>query len=505
MRTIIFVLACLLFAVVCQGRTVTVDDDGPADFNTIQAAIDDANDGDVVEIQPGTYTGAGNRDVNFAGKAIAVRSTDPNDPNVVAATVIDCQASYSNMHRAFYFGSGEGPNSILEGLTITDGWGQKGGGILCEASGPTIRNCTFYANYCDPLHGGGIAIVAGSSPVITDCVFDRNWGITRGGGMACVNSSALVQGCVFVGNIQEICCGCGGGMYLENAQATIKNCLFVGNTSTWLPGGAIAIWYGSAPVVSIINCTFVGNLAGSYGGAIYGGSGGQHILTNCIFWANKAEVNRGDHIYAMDGIISYCDIEGGWDGPGVVNSSLVDGGGNIDADPCFAELGYWTDPYNTPDLWQDDVWVAGDYHLQSGAGRWDPNSESWVLDDVTSPCIDKGDPNSPVGAEPDPNGGRINMGAYGGTAQASKSPTCWDASACAGQPYGDATCDGAINLADLFALKIYWAQVAPWVDPECCADFSRDGKVSLADIFELKAGFGTSGYSPSIGNQLCPP
>jgi L-ascorbate metabolism protein UlaG (beta-lactamase superfamily) len=68
------------------------------------------------------------------------------------------------------------------------------------------------------------------------------------------------------------------------------------------------------------------------------------------------------------------------------------------------------------------VWIDGDYHLKSEAGRWDPVSESWIVDDVTSPCIDAGDPNSPVGDEPEPNGGIINMGAYGGTAEASKSP-----------------------------------------------------------------------------------
>jgi hypothetical protein len=55
--------------------------------------------------------------------------------------------------------------------------------------------------------------------------------------------------------------------------------------------------------------------------------------------------------------------------------------------------------------------------LKSQAGRWDPNSESWVVDDVTSPCIDAGDPNSPVAEEREPNGGRINMGACGGTAK----------------------------------------------------------------------------------------
>jgi len=86
----------------------------------------------------------------------------------------------------------------------------------------------------------------------------------------------------------------------------------------------------------------------------------------------------------------------------------------------FAKLGYW-DPNGTPEDADDDFWVDGDYHLKSQAGRWDPNSQSWILDDVTSPCIDSGDPNIPIGNELFPNGGIINMGAYGGTAEASKS------------------------------------------------------------------------------------
>jgi len=114
--------------------------------------------------------------------------------------------------------------------------------------------------------------------------------------------------------------------------------------------------------------------------------------------------------------VRYSNIAGGWPGEG-----------NIDADPCFVDPGYW-DANGTPDDPNDDFFVAGDYHLRSQAGRWDPNSQSWVQDDVTSPCIDAGDPNSPIGYEPFANGGRINMGAYGGTLEASKSyfgePVC---------------------------------------------------------------------------------
>jgi hypothetical protein len=84
-------------------------------------------------------------------------------------------------------------------------------------------------------------------------------------------------------------------------------------------------------------------------------------------------------------------------------ASALGGIGDIGANPLFA------DPEND------------DFYLKSQAGRYYPESGNWVIDDVTSPCIDAGDLNSPVGDEPEPNGGRINMGAYGGTAEASKS------------------------------------------------------------------------------------
>jgi len=110
-------------------------------------------------------------------------------------------------------------------------------------------------------------------------------------------------------------------------------------------------------------------------------------------------------------IVNYCCVQN-WD-------ESLGGEGNINIDPCFVGIGYWTQPTSR----YPSVWIDGDYHLKSEAGRWDTVSESWVIDDVTSPCIDVGDPNTPVGDEPEPNGGRINMGAYGGTAEASKSYT----------------------------------------------------------------------------------
>jgi hypothetical protein len=91
------------------------------------------------------------------------------------------------------------------------------------------------------------------------------------------------------------------------------------------------------------------------------------------------------------------------------------------------------------------------------------------------------------------------------TSWTGSSPTCWDPTECAGQPSGDATCDGFVNLADLFALKADFGKSAPWTANECCADFTQDGSINLGDLFALKAGFGTSGYNPSTANQNCPP
>ncbi|MHC4528722.1 MAG: DUF7901 domain-containing protein, partial [Planctomycetota bacterium] len=82
--------------------------------------------------------------------------------------------------------------------------------------------------------------------------------------------------------------------------------------------------------------------------------------------------------------------------------------------------------------------------------------------------------------------------------------TCWDICQCPCQPQGDCTCDGLVNLADLFCLKAHFGKSAPWTDPECCADYTHDGSINLADLFALKAGFGTICPLPSTGNQTCP-
>ena len=123
----------------------------------------------------------------------------------------------------------------------------------------------------------------------------------------------------------------------------------------------------------------------------------------------------------------------------------------------------------------DDFWVEGDYHLSSQAGRWDAVSKSWAYDTHTSPCIDAGNPG---GALSDETGAllnrRINMGAYGGTIEASRTSIGWSLSA-------DLTNDGIVDARD-YALQ---TKDGPWISGERPGDLDRDGDVDMDDVAKL--------------------
>jgi len=209
MKVLIAVLAVLAGVAVSHARIITVDDDGAADFSTIQAAIDDANDGDTVEIQAGTYTGEGNRDIDFLGKAITVRSTDPDDWAVVRATVIDCESQ----GRGFHFHSGEDANSVLAGLTITKGSNPMGGAMYIDDCSPLISNCIITDNLAptggsEVGDGGGLVSELGS-PTIRNCIFTGNSTTGSGGAIFFYKGAPTIQSCMITENS-----GGGGGNLL---------------------------------------------------------------------------------------------------------------------------------------------------------------------------------------------------------------------------------------------------------------------------------------------------
>jgi len=418
-------LLTMLCAVVVAG-TIYVDDDGLADFDNIQAAIDDSNDGDIIVVQPGIYTGDGNRDIEFKGKAITVRSE-----NGAETCIIDCQGTPEESHRGFRFNGHEDANSVLQGFTVTNGYA-AGGGIRCYVASPLITDCIITAN-SSYENGGGIAC-EGSGPTIVCCRISNNNSALFGGGISVIphtNIYPLVTliNCTITGNNS----GYGGGVYCHTSSVNLLNCTVSGNrASDW--GGGFLFWRGLGG--NINNSILYGNMAPS----------GNDLCTR------YSPGHAGCPWHPLHNI-SHSVV--GDDPNAIVNLGCPDliSGQWIQVDPLFADPGYW-DPNGTPDEPNDDFWVDGDYHLKSQAGRWDPNSQSWVQDDVTSPCIDAGDMSSPIGLEPFPNGGIINMGAYGGTAEASKSylgePVCETIVA------GDINGDCKVDFKDFELMASHW-------------------------------------------------
>jgi len=169
-----------------EGRILNV----PAAYPTIQAGINSAVDGDTVLAAAGTYTGAGNVNLNFLGKAIVVISASGADN-----TIINCQ----NRARGALFVSGEGNETIFEGFRVINGLtgiDAYGGGALCWESSPVIRNNQFIT--CQAYYGGGIGVIGGN-PIIENNLFEGNIG-DRGGGIIIAGGGATITSNSFIDN-----------------------------------------------------------------------------------------------------------------------------------------------------------------------------------------------------------------------------------------------------------------------------------------------------------------
>ena len=409
------------------GRTLHV----PDDYAQIQAAIDAANEGDVVLVQPGTYV----ETLDFLGKGITVTGTAPEDSAVVASTVVDAPSTEHDPLSVVTFRSGEDSTSVLAGLTLTGGDGTKkggsgnstvGGGVYCEGSDPKLSHCLIVENrvhgardwgrggglYCESAsptlvsctitgnsasHSAGGVCCNKASPALTNCTISGNSAPGHGGGLWCYSSpsSPTLTNCTITGNSTS---GQGGGLCCYPwTSATLTNCTISGNSAQF--GGGFCCHY-PATSVALTNCTITGNSAyvgggvrcsntaspkltnctitGNWAERPYGGGGvycdvyASPTLTNCILRANTPGELGGP----ASPIVTYSDIDGGWEGEG-----------NIDANPkfrTFRGFDYILAPHS-PCI------DAGDPAILDGISDWHPRWPNWY-----------------------PNGSRSDMGAYGG-------------------------------------------------------------------------------------------
>ncbi len=192
-------------------------------YDYISQAVQDANEGDTLVAAPGTYR----ETVTFGGKNVILRSEDPNDPAVVAATII------AGSTQAVVFSAGEDANCLLAGFTIT----KATQGIYCGAASPTILNCRIARNT-----EAGVKIRESGNPTLANCIIEGNWGpgfdMTAGkGGRFIKYNYATITHCVIVGNVYEgvregkpvivnsiLYFNGGGGAQIAAGEPTVRYC-----------------------------------------------------------------------------------------------------------------------------------------------------------------------------------------------------------------------------------------------------------------------------------------
>lgn len=341
----------------------------PADFATIQAGVDGSGEGDTILIWPGTYRE--NVVVDEHSSVLASLFLTTGDFSYIPNTVIDGDSAGSVIAFAIWYDS----ISAAIGLTLTNGGGMyAGGGVYAQAS-PTISDNIIASNSAS--RGGGIFSYGDIK--IKNNIIRNNHATVAGGGITSYWGYITAEDNLIVDNSSEIY---GGGIHIEsNWGAIIKNNIIAANRSPYIGGGIV--FYANDVGGEVTGNLIIDNQSAQ--GASIELSFGTYNLTNnticnnhgspfglvfvefCeatfnnnILWNNAAREVLVDS--GATASITYSDIQGGYDGEG-----------NIDDYPMLVDS------------------ANGNYHLLAG-----------------SPCIDTGDPDSPV----DPDSSRADMGAY---------------------------------------------------------------------------------------------
>ncbi len=304
---------------------IVVYPDGTGLYPTIQKAIDAVLPGGTVLLADGVFSGPGNIDLDFGGKHLTLKSVS-EDPSTC---IIDCSDPPRGREaRGLRFVSGEGPDAVVEYISVLNGWTEGGPGIRISNSSPTIRHCVFDNGYC--IDGGGILINKGS-PEIVGCTF-LNGDAGYGGGILSRLASPSIRHCRFESNQAGVA---GGAIYMVGCpDALIEHCVFYDNTAK---DGA-GIFLGNSPL-QITSCTFAENEAANGSGIFVEGEGPE-------IWTSLIVFGQGDALYCVPNgralpELVCCDLFGntGGDWTGCIADQWgVDG--NFSDDPQFCgELG----------------------------------------------------------------------------------------------------------------------------------------------------------------------
>ncbi|MCH7793047.1 MAG: right-handed parallel beta-helix repeat-containing protein, partial [Planctomycetes bacterium] len=342
-KTVAVLFACALSTAVARAQTTYFVDGSCGDDawtasspiceapngpkRTIQAGIDASVTGDTVIVADGVYTGFGNRDLDFGGRDIHLRSESLNP----ALCIIDCQGTANDPHRGFYFHSGETTAAIVEGFTITNGYanfndpgrGIVGGGVFCEDSSPTFRKCAIVNNTAQNSGGGvwGHVPPTPGTPVLLECVVRGNQAIGgEGGGINCPLGATLIDCEIIDNNAQS-----DGGALV--GLATVSGCTISGNTSNGfaagirIAGGTLSdCWIfdnhatrkGQGGGINASNCVIENSvIEGNSGGLVGGGidAGRNVTVVNCTIRGNSAVAGGGIHVLGQNVLIKDCLIE----------------------------------------------------------------------------------------------------------------------------------------------------------------------------------------------------
>ncbi len=358
--TALAVFTAAMMASAAEAAIINVPS-GPAP--TIQAAINIAINGDEILVAPGTYFQV----LNLNGKTLTLRSVEGPQTTIIDALNLD--------DPVIKITSGEGAATLIEGFTLRNGVAndaapnERGGGIYCNLTSPTISNCifsqnnavaggAFYANGGFPKlencqfngntsggSGGGAMYLNNTTFTVNNCVFDSNNSGFNGGAIYAVNTAVTATQCAFIDNTSA---GHGGGVgHLGATGATLYDrCLFQLNTSGDLGGGAftstnsgipewrncifdrnhgvgngggMSIWDNSNVIA--LNCTFSGNTTdgGGGGGGIYTEGTATTNARNCVAWGNSSGFNSAT-------TAAYCNVQ-----------NVMAGSDNISLDPMFID------------------------------------------------------------------------------------------------------------------------------------------------------------------------